>query len=345
MNGATAAVQRLNRFLAAAHWSTRSIILGGFALFVAAWIGVFAGAFSPRPGVAAVPPAKMAWTLYNPMAELRARALRFDPDGTDRPGLAYLMGDGVARDYGQALHYLTAGAALGHLVAQRALGLMYQYGLGTPENFQEARRLFSACQPLDFGCSTALAGLYYDGLGVKRDYVEARRLLSIAAAGGDPKAQSLLGFMAANGEGGKADPLEAFRWTKSAAVHGVPDAMNNLGQYYAIGVGVRRNRFKAHAWLLAAAEVGQSQAMYHLASLERRRNPTRADDIESYKWFALALRRYPLIPASRSEAERQLAIASARLSDDERAQVDAELKTWKPMPPAVLPETDGGIPN
>jgi len=44
------------------------------------------------------------------------------------------MGDGVTRDFKKAFEYFERSAALGHPIAQRNLGFMYDTGKGVDEN-------------------------------------------------------------------------------------------------------------------------------------------------------------------------------------------------------------------
>ena len=71
-----------------------------------------------------------------------------------------------------------------------------------------------------------LGVMYADGLGTAQDYLEARKWYRKAADRGDPLAQYNLGVMAASGQGAAPDNVEAHLWFDLAASHTpAPDAV------------------------------------------------------------------------------------------------------------------------
>ena len=70
---------------------------------------------------------------------------------------------------------------------------------------------------------------------------------------GDASAQSLLGFMYANGEGVPQDDAEAARWWRLAADQGIAETQFNLGVQYDNGEGVPQDDVTAHMWFNLAA--------------------------------------------------------------------------------------------
>ena len=98
-------------------------------------------------------------------------------------------------------------------------------------------------------------GLMYDsGLGVPEDDVEAVRWYRLAAEQGDAGAQNNLGFQYAKGYGVPEDDAEAVRWYRSAAEQGDAMAQYNLGLHYANGYGVSEDDVEAVRWFGLAAE-------------------------------------------------------------------------------------------
>ena len=76
-------------------------------------------------------------------------------------------------------------------------------------------------------------GVMYDtGVGVPQDYKEAVKWYTKAAEQGDVDAQNNLGAMFDNGEGVVQDYKEAFKWFTKAAEQGDVDAQYNLGDMY-----------------------------------------------------------------------------------------------------------------
>jgi TPR repeat protein len=119
-------------------------------------------------------------------------------------GYAYFNGtEGCKQDYKQALKYLTLAAQSSDKAGQSAraagmLGFIYEQGLGTPLNNQQA--------------------VFWYTLG---------------AEGGDAKAQSNLGRIYLNGVMAKKDLVQAYKWIKLAAVQGEPLATHLYGEYVA----------------------------------------------------------------------------------------------------------------
>ena len=84
-------------------------------------------------------------------------------------------------------------AERGDAKSQWALGAMYYYGNGVPKDYTEAVRWYR--KSADQGCSKArydLGYMYYYGLGVQRDRVQAHDLFQQAAAHGNEKAKRAL---------------------------------------------------------------------------------------------------------------------------------------------------------
>ena len=113
----------------------------------------------------------------------------------------------------------------------------------------------------------AVAALPTLAAGQDSSLLETRRL----AEQGDAIAQSILGFMYANGEGVPEDDAEAVRWFRMAAEQGDATAQSNLGFMYANGEGVPENDAEAVRWYRMAAEQGDVLAQYNLGAHVRQR--------------------------------------------------------------------------
>ena len=97
-------------------------------------------------------------------------------------------------------------------------------------------------------------GVMYDtGLGVPQDPAEAVRWYRLAAEQGHASAQNNLGIAYGTGEGVPQDPAEAVRWYRLAAEQGHAKAQYNLGVKYDTGEGVPQDDIEAHMWLNLAA--------------------------------------------------------------------------------------------
>jgi S1-C subfamily serine protease len=165
----------------------------------------------------------------------------------------YYRGEGVAKDYKEAVRLFRQAADQGDAVAQSYLGLMYQKGEGVAKDAKVAVGWYR--QAADLGNAWAqrnLGGMYYRGEGVAKDYKEAVRWSRLAADQGDARAQNNLGAMYNGGEGVAKDAKEAVRWYRLAADQGDAWAQWNLGACYCYGNGISKNVLFGYKWLLLA---------------------------------------------------------------------------------------------
>ena len=89
-------------------------------------------------------------------------------------GNKYRDGQGVARDYEEAVKWYRKAADQGNAGAQAELGRMYQNGWGVAKDYQEALKWYR--KAIDQGNAHGQAGLgrmYQNGFGVAKDYQEA----------------------------------------------------------------------------------------------------------------------------------------------------------------------------
>ena len=103
------------------------------------------------------------------------------------------------------------------------------------------------------GAQAVLALMYDRGLGVPQDYKEAAHWYLAAAEQGFPSAQNRLARMYESGEGVTQDHQEAVRWYQEAAAQEDALAQFNLGGMYAKGEGVPQDYIQAHMWCNLAA--------------------------------------------------------------------------------------------
>ena len=103
--------------------------------------------------------------------------------------------DAVGReDYATAFKLFEVAAELGDAGAQTLFGLMYYDGIGTPQDYREAKSwLLKAVAQGYAGAQNALGNMYYFGQGVPQDYKPAMKWYLMAAKQSDARAQSALG--------------------------------------------------------------------------------------------------------------------------------------------------------
>ncbi len=136
-------------------------------------------------------------------------------------GLAYLQGNGVARDYDLARRWFDLAAAQEFADAQFHLGVLYENGLGTESSDQAAAFWYSRAAREDHIVAMHnLAVLYASGRGVEQDYSLATRWFTSAAERGFASSQYNLGWLNERGLVGEPDPAAAFRWYALAFAQG-----------------------------------------------------------------------------------------------------------------------------
>ena len=135
-----------------------------------------------------------------------------------------------------------------------------------------------------------LARLYHHGEPGAQDLTLALSWYTKAAQKGHIGAQYAIGTMFANGEGTKQSYYRASEWYKLAANLGRhPDARFALGELYYRGHGPARDYAEAVDWYRKAAEAGQPVAQHMLGVMSQEGSAGKADAVEAYKWFTLAL--------------------------------------------------------
>jgi len=136
-------------------------------------------------------------------------------------GLAYLNGEGVAKNSQQAARLLSSAAASGEPVAEYWLATLYEHGNGVVINKQQANRLYlaSATQG-NLRAMYKLAVSYAEGWGAPQNYPEAARWFSYAAQRGAVNAQYNLGVLYERGLGVPQSLLDAYKWYALAAAQG-----------------------------------------------------------------------------------------------------------------------------
>ena len=164
-------------------------------------------------------------------------------------------------DHATAARLLQPLALQGNAYAQTALGVMYTYGQGVPQDFTEALRWYRRAAEQGLADAQNNLGVMYEyGQGVLQDHAEAARWYRRAAEQGNANAQGSLGSMYFDGKGVAQDYVEAVRWIKHAAEWGHAGSQMGLGVLYASGLGVPQDYVAAHKWLnLAAARFSASE--------------------------------------------------------------------------------------
>ena len=102
-------------------------------------------------------------------------------------GVMYHIGEGVPRDYVQAMQWYRLAAEQEHIGAQYNLGLMYAKGQGVSQDHVEAANWYRRAAEQNDGISQSTLGIMYTkGYGVPQDFVRAHMWLSLAASNLSP---------------------------------------------------------------------------------------------------------------------------------------------------------------
>ena len=120
-----------------------------------------------------------------------------------------------------------------HPAALAKAGRMYELGLGTPKNLDEALRYYREGAALGNAEARASLGrMYLTGTGVARDEDEGLRLMRQAAQQGDGAAIYLLASVFLDGEGVEKDTQHGMSLLEVAAEHGNVDARKRMTDIY-----------------------------------------------------------------------------------------------------------------
>ena len=207
--------------------------------------------------------AKRAVAALRPQNQQTPNATAFEPN-LETARAAY-----ESRDYSTAFRDFWPLAEDGLHTAQLYLGLMFEQGLGVPEDDAEALRWFRrAAEQGNPVAQNNLGRLYEDGRGVLPNPVRALQWYRRAADQGSAGGQYNLGNMHFFGRGVLRDYTEAARWFRRAADQGLAVAQFNLGHMYEHGLGLKQHDATALRWYRRAADQGHEDSKRRIARLQ-----------------------------------------------------------------------------
>jgi tetratricopeptide (TPR) repeat protein len=151
---------------------------------------------------------------------------------------------------------------------------MYEKGQGVSKNYSEAVNWYrKAADQGDSNGQNNLGIMYRMAYGVERDYQKALELFRQAAERGNGNAQNNLGIMYKNGYGVPKDHEEAVAWYRRSSYQGNRWAQYSLGWMYQHGAGVTEDRQEALKWYQKAAAQGHEEAKKALSRINPRSEP------------------------------------------------------------------------
>ena len=174
------------------------------------------------------------------------------------------------------------------------------------------------------------AGEFEDGLAAynRRDYKTAFAMFTKAANKGEAGAQTLLGFMYAEGQSVPQDYNHAVSWYRKAADQGDAVAQHNLGWAYANGRGVAQDYNQALSWFRKAADQGFAGAQFNLGFMYEYGQGVTQDYVEAHKWYNLAA------PYSTNKEVRDMAtesrdVVAKKMTPAQIAEAQKRASEWK----------------
>ena len=94
----------------------------------------------------------------------------------------YYNGEGITKDYGQAVNWFRKGAEQGNADAQRNLALMYYRGQGVVQNYDQAFKWTrKAAEQGNAQGQAMLADMYENEIGVSKNEILAYMLYNLAS--------------------------------------------------------------------------------------------------------------------------------------------------------------------
>lgn len=150
---------------------------------------------------------------------LLAKANAGDAGAQYELGKMYNFGDGVRRDYAQALMWYRKAAEQGHPGSEFMLGGLYHFGQGVPKDDATAFAwTMKAAEQGDVDAEFFIATCYGEGWGVAKDNAQELAWLRKGAEQGHFNSQFFLGRAYAAGiDGAPVDYAEAYFWLDLAA--------------------------------------------------------------------------------------------------------------------------------
>jgi uncharacterized protein len=196
-------------------------------------------------------------------------------------GRAYVVAEGIKRNYVEAAKWLRKSAVRELGLAYFGVGLLYYRGWGVNQDTEAAESCFR--NAMELGVTegrTNLRYFYFWEKAISPDvmnkmlkksrsaiehydngqYGDALTKFRALASNNNSIAQNYLGFMHSRGQGVKQSPSMAVKYYRRAAQKGVRSAQFNLALAYATGRGVQKNQTQAFEWYYKAALQNYSRA-------------------------------------------------------------------------------------
>jgi TPR repeat protein len=203
-------------------------------------------------------------------------------------GDLYFYGKGIPEDYAKGVKWYEKAATQGNTEAQKLLVILYQNGSGVEKDLAKAAAWNEKIAAKgDAAAKKEVADWYGYFL---EDDAKVIEWYEKAAAQGDANALNELARKFADGSGIQKDLAKAARWYEAAADRGDSITKREMGYKYAFGDGVPIDEGKAFEWYHKAALLGDNTAQLELVQRYADGRGVSKNKVKEDEWLAKAVR-------------------------------------------------------
>lgn len=296
------------------------------------------------------------------LTSLRQKAEAGDAEAQGMLGGRYYLGEGVGKDFSQAVIWFRKSAEQGNAPGQCSLGICYANGKGVPQDYTQAVKWYRlSAEQGEGGAQSFLGFCYLNGDGVAEDDKEAVKWLRKAyeqkylkfdfapviekAASGNVFGQLMLASFYATGlDNLEKNLVQAAKWCRKAAEQGNAEAQFCLACDYYNGDGVEKDQAEAVKWYLVSAEQGCPDAENNLGIAYSLGNGVIKDEVEGYAWSLLAAAggETKARDAIESQLERPLQLAGEQRAKELQVKIaQNQAKNPSSQSPPKAPQLSG----
>ncbi|MBR2987471.1 MAG: toll/interleukin-1 receptor domain-containing protein [Clostridia bacterium] len=204
-------------------------------------------------------------------------------------GLCYENGNGTQQNYQLAAEWYKRGADGGHVSAAGNLGYLYEMGRGVSQSYENAVYYYRKAADAGNKYSQCnLAFCYETGRGVPKNYSEAAKWYQRSADQGYPRALNNLALLYEAGNGVPKDYKTATDLYRKAADQGYAVSQGNLAYCYEVGRGVPKDTAEAVKWYTKAAMNGNARSQCNLGYCYDEGIGVARNPAEAVKWYTKA---------------------------------------------------------
>ena len=218
--------------------------------------------------------------------DLVKRAEAGDAKAQYNLGVCYAKGEGVTKEFKDAVSWWTKAAEQDFVLAQHDLGNCYYNGDGINKDYKEAVMWYTKSSVKGYAASQYnLGNCYFYGTGVGKDEKEAVKWYTKSAEQGNPQAQYNLARCYSTGAGVAKNEKEAVKWYTKSADRGYMSGQFCLGLCYYKGIGVEKDEKKAVKLFTQSALSGHPTAQFSLGLCYDTGTGVEKDENAAVRWY------------------------------------------------------------